>query len=217
MRLHSSRKASLADCCFQAIDIQSTSKNTVIYKCQCILCGNECTAFTASDNGGSYKWNDSHLSRHLIKCHNVKGGHLSASFFSFDIGPYIPKDEKQETMDALWKKKKTSSKESQNQMSSDPIPNPTVVTFHPIPLAEQNISSVDVMRTMRIIMSNIALSWDKHNPLNELYWNNELATYYMSNKTIPVIHNNIRYYLKVALKAMLVNLRQDPHFAFPGF
>ena len=57
MRLHSSRKASLADCCFQAIDIQSTSKNTVIYKCQCILCGNECTAFTASDNGGSYKWN----------------------------------------------------------------------------------------------------------------------------------------------------------------
>ena len=200
MRLHSSRKASLADCCFQAIDIQSTSKNTVIYKCQCILCGNECTAFTASDNGGSYKWNDSHLSRHLIKCHNVKGGHLSASFFSFDIAPYIPKDEKQETMDALWKKKKTSSKESQNQMSSDPIPNPTVVTFHPIPLAEQNISSVDVMRTMRIIMSDIALSWDKHNPLNELYWNNELATYYMSNKTIPVIHNNIRYYLKVALK-----------------
>ena len=75
-RLQSSRKASLADCCLQAVDIQSTYKNTIIFKCQCIFCGHECTAFSANDNAGSYNWNDSHL----IKCHNVKGGQLFASF-----------------------------------------------------------------------------------------------------------------------------------------
>ena len=86
-RLQSSRKASLADCCFQAVDIQSTNKNTIIYKYQCIFCGHECIAFSANDNADSYNWNDDHLSGHLIKCHNVKGGQLFASIISFDVGP----------------------------------------------------------------------------------------------------------------------------------
>ena len=40
-------------------------------------------------------------------------------------------------------------------------------------------------------MSNIALSRDKHGKGSDLYWSNELATYYESNRMIPNESNGV--------------------------
>lgn len=90
MRLHSSKKASLADCCFQAVDIVLTNKETKTYQCQCILCGTVIQGFRNDVGGSGFKLNDDHLKQHLKLCHNASGSLISLYFISFDNGPYLP-------------------------------------------------------------------------------------------------------------------------------
>ena len=53
---------------------------------------------------------------------------------------------------------------------------------------------------MRIITSNIALTWNKRNKSNDLYWEKELAAYYQSKTIIALIYQNMKFYIKTLLK-----------------
>lgn len=190
IRLNMKKVASLATLFFIAVDIQKEGTKPVSFTAQCLLCGNCIAAFR--NVNGVMQYQDNNLEKHLHSSHRLIGSQIKQTFTTFTFNS-VSSSEAPGSITAFFQKSSSPTQERHREEIEEEC-----TEYHPPPppLAPSSISSSDVMRTMRIIMSNIALSWDKQNKQNELYWSDELAKYNESNKRIEEIYGDMKYYIK---------------------
>lgn len=59
-----------------------------------------------------------------------------------------------------------------------------------------SIDCSDVLKTMRVLVSDISLAWNRRTAAADPYWSLQLATYEQSNRFIPLIYEDVRVMLK---------------------
>ena len=192
IRLKVANQANMADLCFMAINIEKIGNVISYFKAKCILCGETIECFQSNGENHPRTWKEQYLLQHLVSCHDSVNKLLKLHIIHISDTPTIPRQEKQSDLTSYFGKR---SKSTPTQVEIVPVI-PVVNDVIPIPAPLDIVNRQDVMKTMRIIMSNIALSWNKHGKGSDLYWDSELATYYESNRMIPKLYNYMRYYIK---------------------
>ena len=181
IRLKVANQANMADLCFMAINIEKIGNVISYFKAKCILCGETIECFQSNGENHPHTWKEQYLLQHLVSCHDSVNKLLKLHIIHISDTPTIPRQEKQSDLTSYFGKR---SKSTPTQVEIVPVI-PVVNDVIPIPAPLDIVNRQDVMKTMRIIMSNIALSWNKHGKGSALYWDSKLATYYKSNRMIP--------------------------------
>lgn len=200
------KTAKTAEFCFQAIEIQKKEGVVEYFDCLCNLCGSIIKPFRTGNEKTPYIWQEHYLVDHLRSCHRVKGVLIEGVVNSISSAPtYKQKDmNSQKLLTNYFKLKEIKDKlpnhediQTNLEVQKEPMDDWKPI---PIPVGPYKINSSDVMRTMRIVTSNFALTWDKRSRTNDLYWGKELATYYLSKISIPRIYQNMKFYIKTLLE-----------------
>ena len=171
VRLKSANHASMADLCFMTVNIEKSGNQISYFKAKCILCGKSFECFQSNGENHNRTWKEQHLIQHLVSCHDSVDRLLKLHIIHLSGTPTIPRQEKQSDLTSYFSKR---SKSTPSQVELIPVI-PVVNDVIPIPVPLEIVNRQDVMKTMRIIMSNIALSWNKHGKGSDLYWDSELA------------------------------------------
>ena len=198
IRLKSANKANMADFCFMAVNIERVGNAVSYFKAKCILCGKTYECFQSNGENQPRTFKQQYLLQHLLNCHNSVNTLLKLHVIHISDTPTIPRQEKQSDIISFFGKR---SKSTDSQVDIIPVI-PVVDDIISIPPPLSIINRQDVMKTMRIIMSNIALSWNKHGKGSDLYWDSELATYYESNRMIPRLYDHMRFYIKELMRSI---------------
>lgn len=184
-----------------AVNIERNNKVVIHFKSKCILCGAELECFTGDGKDNPYKWKDQLLEQHLTGHHQSSTTFLKLQTSQLPDTPTVHLPEQQPLVTNFFSKRQKTTPVPVENISV--IPATSVETERiPIPVSIDHINRLDVMKTMRIIMSNIALSWNNQGVGADLYWKSELATYYESNKMIPRLYNCMRYYIKELMRSI---------------
>lgn len=203
-----------ADLFFYAVDIQYDSNGGVtFFRGKCVLCGDVIKPFGNSvTKGGRCKWQRIPFLTHLKTKH--AGVHKQLGVEIRDIrsvqNPKFKKPSSQPAIQSYYAVKRVSSdcegrKDDEGAKRRDvvqPQCQPTTdLAFHiPRMLGKGSgyitLDCSDVLRTMRVIVSDISLSWNRRTAAADLYWSMQLATYEQSDRLIPQIYEDVRIMLK---------------------
>ena len=205
--------ASYADLFFRVVDAEIDERGVLTSFCgKCILCGKTINPFANQMvEGRRMKWQRYRFIDHLRKKHNCVGKQIEVQFNSMeelrrdrDFKEPVP----QKGIDSFYSLKRAAcgdsipSKRSNSANAGDSAE--WLVVFKPphcigAGTGYDIVMESHVMRTMRILVSNIALSWNRRESIADLYWRDQLATYHQSNKMIPLIYENLRILMKQLL------------------
>ena len=154
----------MADLCFMAVNIEKGGNNISYFKAKYILCGKSFECFQSNGENHSRTWKEQHLIQHFVSCRDSVDSLLKLHIIHLSGIPTIPRQEKQSDLTSYFGKR---SKSTPTQVEIVPVI-PVVNDVIPIPAPLDIVNRQDVMKTMRIIMSNIALSWNKHGKGSDL-------------------------------------------------
>lgn len=203
-----------ADLAFRVVDITYGSDGGVeSFKAQCLLCGRKITPFgNETTKQGRKKWQRAPLVTHLKTMHNADGELYKNEFSSIDslvktakkknitsskgVDGFFP--QKRQLVDVEVEEEDYESKVIRSDIAiTEDSPScfrRPASFFQCEGLGE--MCCIRVAKTMRVIVLNIPLSWNRRTNSSDLYFTYELATYDQSDRTIPLIYKNTKRMLK---------------------
>ena len=188
---------------FHAVDIQHSENNQIkSFKAQCILCGSVVDPFGNRENkSGANKYRSYSLTNHLISVHRGSDKQMEVAFQRMEyLKEYRRESSGVPSVDSFFKRRRMTSEGVSQPVANSPTPELVVpvagfASSQPgayLGPGYESISVTDVMGTMRIVLSNHALSWDKHWSMGREYWEGFIAPYRVTQRTVPLIYGNVK-------------------------
>ena len=193
---------------FHVVNEVIVNEKVVCYSGKCLLCGDTIKCFQKKE--GNFVWQRRSFIDHLKARHYVTSGQIEQEFNCLsDLKNDVAggKTITQSSISAFLSSKRaapdTPSVEPAPKIPflAAPLPEErNIVLFLPRELGESvgyfPINSYTVMKVMRVIVTDIALTWRRRGTSLHLYWDTEIASYGVIDKYLPTIYGNVKAMLK---------------------
>ena len=203
-----------AELFFCVVEEEIANGRAVAFKAKCLLCGAVISPFGTEFTGsGRRKWQRKPLLRHLKTVHKASHKQIEGEFSS--VASLQQETErcrrmKEKGIETFMIPKKRRAVEDEDCCSkractttpaTDPEDERVFMSIKDVGrgLELLKTKTLSVMKSMRVLTANIALSWDKRSENVGLYWNKEIASYYISDSTLPFIYKGVKTMIKALI------------------